>query len=487
MAGNDAAIEAVRNVLSRLRKRRGLRSDRLDSTEIDAAALLDLRVIAQHADHLGVRRQDAVVPVIRDMVRRLAPTDRLIADTELALGLLEDTGTDHPAPAHLYAEDLGARREYLCLHWRALHEAVHADTVPPAPTLSQLRRTPEHHAFTELARLLVEGTPYGSHPLATHPAPTDPATDQVHGRVTVVGDAVIDHLYRVETIPRAHSTVTGSFIAHPGGKGLSRAVALARLGLEVHLMAAVGDDDAGRRILEFLREQHVRTDLVKIVPSTPTPVTAVIVAPTGEQTIIACKADPAVLTAEDLAGPAAHRALAEADAVLMSFEQPVPILEHVLATLGALEHPPTLIVHAAPPVTRPERLYPHLRVVDYLIGSGEELRRLTGADAAAWQLRMHGVRTVCTLEDFGCSVRSDHLDVEIPPFPTLLTGSPGAHAAFSAALAYRLLRSRRPADRGDFTWATAAMVATQSLDDVPSAMPAADRIDHIVKLAAEER
>ncbi|WP_067669399.1 PfkB family carbohydrate kinase [Nocardia miyunensis] len=485
MAGNDAAIEAVRNVLSRLRKRRGLRSNRLDSTEIDAAALLGLRVIGQHAERLGLRRQDAAVPVIREMVRRMPPTDRLIADAELALGLLDDTPSDQIDPHRLYAPDLGARREYLCERWRQLHEAVRAETIPPAPTLSQLRRNPEHRAFAELARLLVDGTTYGSHPPEGAPAPHHP--HEVRGRVTVVGDAVIDHLYRVEQIPQAHSTVTGSFIAHPGGKGLARAVALARLGIEVHLMAAVGDDEAGRQILDFLHEQQIRTDLIKIVPSSPTPVTAVIVAPSGEQAIIACKADPAVLTAEDLTGPAAHRALRDADAVLMSFEQPVPILEHVLATVGALEPRPTLIVHAAPPVSRPERLYPHLRVVDFLIGSGEELRLLTGSTEAAWQLRMHGVQTVCTIDDFGCSVRSDRLSVDIPPFPALLTGSPGAHAAFSAALAYRLLRSRQPADTGDFTWATAAMVATQSLDDVPSAMPPADRIDHIVKLASEER
>ena len=482
MAGNDAAIEAVRNVLSRLRKRRGLRSNRLERTEIDAAALLGLRVIGLHADRLGLRRQDAVVPVIREMVRRMPPTDRLIADAELALGLLDDAAAPID-PAGLYAEDLGARRDYLCAHWRPLHEAVHAETIPPAPTVSQLRRNPEHRAFAELARLLVEGTSYGSHPLDTAAGAADTG---VRGRVTVVGDAVIDHLYRVERIPPAHGTVTGSFIAHPGGKGLARAVALARLGIEVHLMAAIGEDEAGHRILDFLHEQQVRTDLIKIVPNTPTPVTAVIVAPSGEQATIACKADPAALGADDLTTTTTHRALTSADAVLMSFEQPVPILEQVLATLGALESRPTLIVHAAPPVTRPERLYPHLRVVDYLIGTSDELSRLTGTAEAAWQLRMHGVQTVCTIDDFGCSVRSDRLTVDISPFPTLLTGSPGAHAAFSAALAYRLLRSRQPADTGDFRWATAAMVATQSLDDVPSAMPPADRIDHIVKLASEE-
>jgi ribokinase len=174
----------------------------------------------------------------------------------------------------------------------------------------------------------------------------------------------------------------------------------------------------------------------------------------------------------------------------MSFEQPVPILEHVLATLGALARRPTVIVHAAPPVTRPQRLYQHLRTVDYLIGSTEELRQLTATHGEAdpvRQLRLLGVQTVCAIDDFACSVRSDTVNMDVPPFPALLTGTPGAHAAFSAALAYRLLTSRRPAQESDFIWATAAMVATQSLDDVPGAMPRADRIDHIVNFASEEQ
>jgi len=489
MAGHDAATEAVRNVLSRLRKRRGLRSNRLDSTEIDAGPLLELHVIARHADRAGLRREDAVAPVLRELVRRMPATDRLIADAELALGLLDSTPANGIDPTALYAEDLGARRKYLCEHWDELHRAIRAETIPPAPTVSRLRRTPEQRAFTALARLLVDGATV---PIADYPntVAAQSVSQPSAGRVTVVGDAVIDHLYRVEHRPRPHTAVAGSLITHPGGKGLTRAVALARLGLEVQLMATVGDDPSGRRIVEYLRSQRIGTDLITLLPGTPTPVTAVIIGPSGEPAIIACKADLVALSLEDLSAPAAVQALSTADAVLMSFEQPMPILEHVLATLGALARRPTVIVHAAPPATRPQRLYQHLRTVDYLIGSTEELRQLTtthGEDDPVRQLRLLGVQTVCTIDDFACSVRSDTVNVDVPPFPALLTGTPGAHAAFSAALAYRLLRSRRPADTSDFTWATAAMVATQSLDDVPSAMPTADRIDHIVKFASEEQ
>lgn len=76
---------------------------------------------------------------------------------------------------------------------------------------------------------------------------------------------------------------------------------------------------------------------------------------------------------------------------------------------------------------------------------------------------------------------------ETPPFAVALEGSPGAYAAFTAALAYRLVSSRRPADEHDYLWASAAMVATQSFGDIPGAMPEVDQIDRIVRLASAQQ
>ena len=81
---------------------------------------------------------------------------------------------------------------------------------------------------------------------------------------------------------------------------------------------------------------------------------------------------------------------------------------------------------------------------------------------------------------------SDELETAITPFPTALDDAIGAHAAFSAALVYRLISTRRPAAEQDYVWATAAMVAAQSIGNVPGAMPLAHEIDRIVRLASEE-
>jgi ribokinase len=63
--------------------------------------------------------------------------------------------------------------------------------------------------------------------------------------VTVVGSVNLDLVMRVKTLPVPGETVTGGvFSRHPGGKGGNQALAARRLGADVGLVAAVGDDEA---------------------------------------------------------------------------------------------------------------------------------------------------------------------------------------------------------------------------------------------------
>ncbi|MGQ4598942.1 PfkB family carbohydrate kinase [Nocardia sp. R6R-6] len=491
---------AVRDILTRLCKRSGLSSDRLRSTEIDVLPLLDLLAVRQYARRAGIEREEAVLPLVRELAGRLEPTDRLIVDAELSLGLLR---ADPPAAVdagRLYAADLGERREYLIEHWAVLHEVLGAQPFPVAPTVRSLRGAPERRAFTALAAQLATASVFAGAHVAATSATTSKTTvgesgsAKPRGVVTVVGDAVIDHMYLVDQIPGPGGTAGGGYQAHPGGKGLTRAVAAARLGLRVRLISAVGDDDAGSRILEYLRSERVDTELVKVVPYAPTPVTAVIVAGTGAASTIGCKDERIRLSAQDLRSDAIRGAIAASDAVLLTFEQPTAVLEQIMADLRGLRSRPLVVVHPAPPLDRPQYLYQHLGVVDYLVGGDKDLGALAMVPAAvgdcgektATLLRALGVQAVCAIKDFRCAVWSDQLSDRFQPFPTALRDSVGAHAAFSAALVYRLVSTRRPAARNDYVWATAAMVATQSIGDVPGAMPLVSEIERIVKLASEE-
>lgn len=311
------------------------------------------------------------------------------------------------------------------------------------------------------------------------------------GVVTVIGAAVVDHIYRVDHIPAPGEAVPGNFEAHAGGKGLNRAVAAARLGLTVRLISAVGDDDGGRMILDYLRAENIDVDLVKVIPGAQTEATAVVITSTGVPAIIGCQNDRIRLSAHDVRRPIVHAAIASSDALLLTFEPPVAVIEQVLTTVRHQRDRPLMIVHPSPTLVRPQYLYPYLDAVDYLTGSTVDLHGMVPDSAnptadIAQHLRARGVRAVCAVENFRCRVWSDLVNVETPPFPVVLAGSPGAHAAFAAALVSRLLPSRRAARAEDYTWACAAMVATQSFGDVPGAMPRVTDVDDIARMVSED-
>ena len=73
-------------------------------------------------------------------------------------------------------------------------------------------------------------------------------------KLTVVGAINVDLTARVERAPGPGETVAdGELQRGPGDKGANQAVAAARLGADVRLIGAVGDDPDGHGIRQQLR------------------------------------------------------------------------------------------------------------------------------------------------------------------------------------------------------------------------------------------
>ncbi|MEU8895904.1 PfkB family carbohydrate kinase [Nocardia sp. NPDC048505] len=483
----------VQGILARLGKHRGLAdgADRLRTTEIDARALLDLPVVRERAYRTGLPAEEVVLPVLRESARHLDPTKQLIADATLALGLQRENPADDIDPGGLYATDLGLRRSYLAENWQQLHRGLGAPTTPRQPSVRSLRSSLEQRALSALAELLVT-------PAAERVGPVRPQRVSNSGTVTVIGGAVVDHHYRTDRMPTAEGTpVFGRFEERIGGKGFNRAIAAAGLGFRVRLITAVGDDPAGHRILQYLHEMAIETDLVTVVPNEPTPVAAVIMDATGGIGTIRADNEMVRLTRDALRQPAAREAITESDAVLLSFDNPFSVLEQALDMLSTVPEGPWLLVQPTPPLDRPQDrpqdLHRYFRRIDYLLGTRNELSSLLlpgdrgPVDAQGHPIarelveRLHalGVDAVCAVENYRCRVRSAELDLEIgKPMSAGLAESPGARAAFTAALALRLVQSGRVADRADLDWAITAMAVRQITEAVPP-LSLTEEIDRI--------
>jgi ribokinase len=131
-------------------------------------------------------------------------------------------------------------------------------------------------------------------------------------RITVVGSVNLDLVARVERLPKPGETVGGAAFARvPGGKGANQAVACARLGAEVTMIAAVGRDPMADEALAGLREAGVGLRLDE--RDEPTGVALIQVDGDGETTIA---------VAPGANGTLGHVELPPHDAVLCQLEVP---------------------------------------------------------------------------------------------------------------------------------------------------------------------
>src|SRR5690625_389382 len=86
--------------------------------------------------------------------------------------------------------------------------------------------------------------------------------------IAVVGGFGVGLSMRVPEFPVPGETVTGSeFVEGHGGKGSNQAVGAARLGAEVSILTALGDDARARMAEELWDREGVRYDHVARAPS----------------------------------------------------------------------------------------------------------------------------------------------------------------------------------------------------------------------------
>jgi ribokinase len=139
--------------------------------------------------------------------------------------------------------------------------------------------------------------------------------------LTVVGSVNLDLVAKAARLPRPGETLSDATFAQvPGGKGANQAVAAAKLGAEVTLIAAVGNDALAEQALAGLREAGVRLQLVQKDGSTG--VALIVVDTNGENTIVVAPGTNAQLRPEDVSLP-------DDQPVLCQLEIPVDTAEWV--------------------------------------------------------------------------------------------------------------------------------------------------------------
>lgn len=116
----------------------------------------------------------------------------------------------------------------------------------------------------------------------------------------VVGSVNLDIIATTDRLPTAGETVGGGTLSYqPGGKGGNQAAAAARLGANVRMVAAIGPDDAGERVLQAMAAAEVQTKSIQRV-SEATGTALIVVDADGQNQIAVCPGANSVLDLTDV-------------------------------------------------------------------------------------------------------------------------------------------------------------------------------------------
>jgi ribokinase len=161
------------------------------------------------------------------------------------------------------------------------------------------------------------------------PAISSPAVPPAQPSILVVGSLNLDLMLYVPLLPASGETKTAeSFARLPGGKGANQAVAASRLGAATTMLGCVGEDDGGSLLETALREAGVETRFI-LRGNEPTGTAVILLAPSGENSIILAPGANALLTQSYVQ---LHRArIAAAGMVLTQLETPIAALSVLLA------------------------------------------------------------------------------------------------------------------------------------------------------------
>ncbi len=273
--------------------------------------------------------------------------------------------------------------------------------------------------------------------------------------VVVVGGINTDFVARGVALPTPGSSVQGdTFQAGPGGKGANHAVAAARLGDRVALIARVGADDRGPALVAGIEAAGVDTRHIGCDSEAPTGAALIQVDGAGEKQILSVPAANHQLTVANVREAAATIRQARVEAVAEAMR---------LARQAGAQ----VVLDPAPPVPLPDDL---LRSVNVIKPNRHEADVLTGilprdretAREAAARLLARGVGAVAVQAGGG-----DNLlvwrDGErwLPALPVKQVDATGAGDAFAAALAVALAEGWSLAEAGRFASAAAALATTK--------------------------
>lgn len=257
-------------------------------------------------------------------------------------------------------------------------------------------------------------------------------------KVVVVGSITYNLITYVNELPRQNETITAErSVGCLGGKGLNQAIAAAKFGSNVTMVASVGEDNHGQAAKATLGTHGINGEYLTTTKEVATGTAATLVTKNGANMIaLAYGANNYISTATI---EAARECIISSDILVAQMEIPSKVTAYALqlAKLNGV----TTILNPAP---ASKDLLGLLNDVDIITPNEIETELLTDiypADdesyqAAAKILHKYGAITVIiTLGEKGCYISTSKEKTHLKAFKVDAVDSTGAGDVFSGVLA----------------------------------------------------
>lgn len=287
-------------------------------------------------------------------------------------------------------------------------------------------------------------------------------------RVCVVGSVNADLTFTVRSLPRPGQTVLASDLSTaPGGKGGNQAVAAARAGAAVRLVAALGDDEAAAQLRAHLGANGVGLDGVVTVPG-PSGSAVIVVDSSAENTIVVAPGANGALSVDR---DDVRAVISDSDVVLLQLE--IPVTTAIAAARTARAAGAVVIINASPAGAPPHDLLALSESADVVV--------VNETEAGGWHWPV--AHLVITRGSRGASYLGAGERFVVPAPAVRAVDTTGAGDVFAGVLAAHWLDGHETALRRACAAAALSTLASGAGDCAPYA----DAIDDAVSDRPTER
>ena len=296
---------------------------------------------------------------------------------------------------------------------------------------------------------------------------------KTNSQVIVIGSINTDMAVKSPSLPRAGETVLGTeFKMSGGGKGANQAVAAARLGADVAMVASVGDDLFGKQAKSDLEAENIDCRYIIEVPNRASGIALINVDDQGENQIVVYPGANHHMTQDQVS--VALAGADESTIVLLQLEIPLDVVQSAIQK--ANEKSAKVILDPAPAEKLPSEILADVFLLTPNQTEAEQLTQIKVLDTDSAQCAANamldlGIQNVAlTMGNDGVLLANSESNTMIPATAVNAIDSTAAGDCFNGALASALSKGSSLSTAAEFACKAAAIAVTRlgAQDSMPS-------------------